>query len=153
MHNMDFKFIITFMIIIIIIYRVYFRKASTYKEFIYRSISFEMIFRKKKANQVLIDALKKSEFTKYDTYGLLINISKNYYFQKDYVSSIAYFEKAMDLIRDEKFIFNKYYIKMIKCYLNENQKQKAITLYDDLISRRSYSESFKAVESIKPLLK
>lgn len=151
-NNIDFKFIIPLMILLIIIYRTYFREIRTYEEYISRSVSYKMIFKKEKANRVLIDALKEKEFSKYEMCGLLTNISENYYLQKDYDNSITYFEKALDLIKDEKFVFNDYYIKMIKCYLDQNQKQKAVDLYDDLALRRSYSDSFKKIESIKYLL-
>lgn len=152
MNNIDLKFIILWVIVIIVIYRTYFKRIGTYKEYINRSISYKMIFNPKKAIRILKDALEKGEFSKEDRYGLLISISKIYYSLKDYAKATIYFERALDLIQDEKFKFNVYYIKMIKCYVDSNQKQKAIDIYDNLESRKSYDKSFEKLHSIKSLL-
>ena len=131
---------------------MFFKKLKTYNGFALRSFYYQIIFRKKKANQVLIDALAEREFSITETAGLLINISENYYSQKDYLNAIIYFEKLMGLVKHEKITFDKYFIKMIKCYLYLNNKEKAIELYDDLVSRQRYSKAFKKVEKIKSLL-
>lgn len=138
---------IVYIIILYFLYRGFLKVPKKYNDYVYKSIAYRMIFKKNKEIEILVQGLQDDRLTKYDIYGLLINISRLYYSKKDYANAITYFEKGMNLINNEEFCFDKYYIKMLKCYVSQGQKGKAIGLYNNLVPRQRYDIKFRKIET------
>ncbi|KGK87477.1 tetratricopeptide repeat protein [Clostridium sp. HMP27] len=143
----NFRDIVIYTIILYFLYKGFFKASKKYNDYIYRSIGYGMIFKKSKEIEILLQGLKDDRLTKYNMYGLLINISSLYYSKKDYANAITHFEKGMNIIYNEEFCFDKYYIKMLGCYILQGQKEKAIDLYNNLVPRQRYDIKFRKLET------
>lgn len=145
--------LISLFIVLFIIYITFIKELRTYKDYVFRSFGYRMMFRKNDAIEILIKGSKSNELCQSEIYGLYIIISELYYSKKDYINAIIFFEEAMDIIKNEEFCFDDYYSKIIKCYALQSQSNKGAKLYIDLLSRSSFDPKFKKLKKVEKYIK
>ncbi len=74
--------LISLFIVLFIIYITFIKELRTYKDYVFRSFGYRMMFRKNDAIEILIKGLKSNELHQSEIYGLYIIISELYYSKK-----------------------------------------------------------------------
>ncbi|MEK4717409.1 hypothetical protein NST66_07520 [Priestia sp. FSL W8-0524] len=62
------------------------------------------------------------------------------------------FDKAFELVQEEKFPYDKQYIEVIDSYVKANRKEDALKLVESLLQRQSYHKKFRKLEPIREKL-
>ncbi|WP_139905470.1 hypothetical protein [Clostridium thermarum] len=148
-------FFITISIVVISmnIYKKYFKKLESYKDYLYRAVKYEMLFQGEKAISILKKALfELKDISNYERYAILIELGNLYYKRKFYSEANIYYKEALKIILDEEFYYDKSLINILNSFIFADEKQNAMSLYENLIKRQSYDIKFSKIKKFSKLI-
>lgn len=144
------------LIIILIIWMIYInyiKPLRTFNDYKRRAINYEVFLRnKKKAIFILNEAIKVLILTNIERAGILLELGVLYFKQGNYEQAAKYFDSCFEIVIKENFRYDKKLIYAIKAYIYINKKEKAISLYSNLIRRQSYDINFRKIKRVQSLL-
>lgn len=140
-------------VIILTIYNNFFKPLISYKDYINRAASYEIILQRKKAINMFKEALNNiADLTEFEKYGLMISIGIYYYKDKKYNEANNYFKDALKIINDKNFYYDNSFKIIIRSFFLAGERIRANELYNELLSRRSYDPNFNHLTKIKNIL-
>ena len=129
------------------------RKTLTkFEHFHNEAFKFETRKEYEKALQIRKEGLKLTTLNDLQRADLHVGNGGIYLNLKDYKNATCCFDKAFELIKQEKIPYDKQYIKIIEGYVKANRKEDAIRLVEELLKRQSYNKKFKKLQPVKDKL-
>jgi len=128
------------------------KKRTKFKHFHNAAIITEMEKEYEKALEIRNEGLKLSTLNKEELASLYAGNGGTYLYLKDYNNATLCFDKAFELVQEEKFPYDEQYIEVIDSYVKANRKEDALKLVESLLQRQSYHKKFKKLEPIREKL-
>jgi len=142
------------LIVILIIFKITRpkKKRTKFKHFHDAAISAETEKEYEKALDIRNEGLKFSGLNNTEQASLYAGNGGTYLYLKDYNNATLCFDKAFELVQEEKFPYDEQYIEVIDSYVKANRKEDALKLVESLLQRQSYHKKFKKLEPIREKL-
>jgi len=142
------------LIVILIIFKITRpkKKRTKFKHFHNAAITAEMEKEYEKALEIRSEGLKLSTLNNEELASLYAGNGGTYLYLKDYNNATLCFDKAFELVQEEKFPYDEQYIEVIDSYVKANRKEDALELVESLLQRQSYHKKFKKLEPIREKL-
>ncbi|AOL35710.1 hypothetical protein BGM21_15110 [Geobacillus thermoleovorans] len=142
--------ILGFSLVLWWMYKGFLKQPTSYNDYIDRATLYDaVLLNKNKAKDILKDALTLQSLSNIEKASINLEIGFIEFKQMEYESAVTYFDTAFELISQEKFLYNKKYIDVIKAYIYAHQKEKAIEIYNNLIARQSYDRRFGKLKKLE----
>ncbi|MFD0083966.1 hypothetical protein [Priestia megaterium] len=150
----DASSVIRDLIFILIIFKITRpkKKRTKFKHFHNAAIVAEMEKEYEKALEIRNEGLKLSTLNNEELASLYAGNGGTYLYLKDYNNATLCFDKAFELVQEEKFPYDEQYIEVIDSYVKANRKEDALKLVESLLQRQSYHKKFKRLEPIREKL-
>ncbi|KWU66497.1 tetratricopeptide repeat protein [Priestia megaterium] len=150
----DASSVIRDLIVILIIFKITRPKKNRtkFKQFHNAAIIAEMEKEYEKALEIRNEGLKLSTLNNEELASLYAGNGGTYFYLKDYNNATLCFDKAFELVQEEKFPYDEQYIEVIDSYVKANRKEDALKLVESLLQRQSYHKKFKRLEPIREKL-
>lgn len=150
----DASSVIRDLIVILIIFKITRpkKKRTKFKHFHNAAIVAEMEKEYEKALEIRNEGLKLSTLNNEELASLYAGNGGTYLYLKDYNNATLCFDKAFELVQEEKFPYDEQYIEVIDSYVKANRKEDALKLVESLLQRQSYHKKFKRLEPIREKL-
>ena len=150
----DASSVIRDLIVILIIFKITRpkKKRTKFKHFHNAAIIAEMEKEYEKALEIRNEGLKLSSLNNEELASLYAGNGGTYLYLKDYNNATLCFDKAFELVQEEKFPYDEQYIEVIDSYVKANRKEDALKLVESLLQRQSYHKKFKRLEPIREKL-
>ncbi|MCL9634243.1 hypothetical protein L2095_05835 [Bacillus zanthoxyli] len=150
----DASSIIRELIVILIIFKITRpkKKRTKFKHFHNAAIIAEMEKEYEKALEIRSEGLKLSTLNNEELASLYAGNGGTYLYLKDYNNATLCFDKAFELVQEEKFPYDKQFIEVIESYVKANRKEDALKLVESLLQRQSYHKKFKKLEPMREKL-
>lgn len=150
----DASSVIRDLIVILIIFKITRpkKKRTKFKHFHNAAIIAEMEKEYEKALEIRNEGLKLSSLNNEELASLYAGNGGTYLYLKDYNNATLCFDKAFELVQEEKFLYDEQYIEVIDSYVKANRKEDALKLVESLLQRQSYHKKFKRLEPIREKL-
>ena len=150
----DASSVIRDLIVILIIFKITRpkKKRTKFKHFHNAAIIAEMEKEYEKALEIRNEGLKLSTLNNEELASLYAGNGGTYLYLKDYNNATLCFDKAFELVQEEKFPYDEQYIEVIDSYVKANRKEDALKLVESLLQRQSYHKKFKRLEPIREKL-
>lgn len=124
------------------------KPLKKYEDYVYRANTYENWFLRKKAIRVM-DLATQQNFSKEETSSGLIYLGLLYSSSKDYEKASDCFNKALELMENEKFKYSGNFKKIIETFIKNGNQQKAQYWLDNLLQRQSYDKKFKKLDVLQ----
>lgn len=128
------------------------KKRTKFKHFHNEAIIAEMKKEYEKALDIRNEGLKFTTLNNAERAGLYAGNGGTYLYLKDYNNATLCFDKAFELVQEEKFPYDEQYIEVIDSYVKANRKEDALKLVESLLQRQSYHKKFKKLEPLREKL-
>jgi len=150
----DASSVIRDLIVILIIFKITRpkKKRTKFKHFHNAAIVAEMEKEYEKALEIRNEGLKLSTLNNEELASLYAGNGGTYIYLKDYNNATLCFDKAFELVQEEKFPYDEQYIEVIDSYVKANRKEDALKLVESLLQRQSYHKKFKRLKPIREKL-
>ncbi|MBW0933825.1 tetratricopeptide repeat protein [Priestia megaterium] len=150
----DVSSVIRDLIVIWIIFRITRpkKKRTKFKHFHNAAIIAETEKDYGKALEIRNEGLKLKGLNNAEHAGLYAGNGGTYLYLKDYNNASLCFDKAFELVQEEKFPYDEQFIEVIESYVKANRKEDALKLVESLLQRQSYHKKFKKLEPIREKL-
>ncbi|MEH6868789.1 hypothetical protein, partial [Priestia megaterium] len=99
-----------------------------------------------KALEIRNEGLKLLSLNNEELASLYAGNGGTYLYLKDYNNATLCFDKAFELVQEEKFPYDEQYIEVIDSYVKANRKEDALKLVESLLQRQSYHKKFRKLE-------
>jgi hypothetical protein len=140
--------IITLAIALVVIYRSFFKPLKRYEDYAFRARTYEFIFFRRKAIDVIHQALQQS-FEKRERASALAYLGTLYSKIKEWHKASDYYHQALELMSDEQYKYNSNYEKVILTFIKAMETEKALYWLDHLLTRQSHDRRFKKLARLK----
>lgn len=144
--------VLSIIIVFSTLYKNFFSPLKTLKDYYRRASNFELIQQRKRAIDIMKIALNKLNLQEQDKCGLLLIIGDYFFKDGNYDNANIYYSQALDILLSVNFYYSNSIIKILKSYIYSNQKETAIELYNNFLSRKSYDPNFIKIKNIKKFL-
>ncbi|WP_080968684.1 hypothetical protein [Priestia aryabhattai] len=150
----DASSVIRDLIVILIIFKITRpkKKRTKFKHFHNAAIIAEMEKEYEKALEIRNEGLKLSTLNNEELASLYAGNGGTYLYLKDYNNATLCFDKAFELVQEEKFPYDEQFTEVIESYVKANRKEDALKLVESLLQRQSYHKKFKKLEPIREKL-
>ncbi|MFP3666277.1 hypothetical protein ABEY96_26055 [Priestia aryabhattai] len=128
------------------------KRRTKFKHSHNAAIIAEMEKEYEKALEIRNEGLKLSSLNNEELASLYAGNGGTYLYLKDYNNATLCFDKAFELVQEEKFPYDEQYIEVIDSYVKANRKEDALKLVESLLQRQSYHKKFKKLEPIREKL-
>lgn len=105
-----------------------------------------------KALEIRNEGLQLSTLNNEELASLYAGNGGTYLYLKDYNNATLCFDKAFELVQEEKFPYDEQFIEVIESYVKANRKEDALKLVESLLQRQSYHKKFRKLEPIREKL-
>jgi tetratricopeptide (TPR) repeat protein len=133
--------IITLLMVLVIVYRVFFKPLKRYEDYAFRASYYDLIFFRRKAIDIIHYALQQP-YKKRERASALIYLGTLYSKIKEWHKASDYNHQALELMLDEQFKYNNNYEKIIQTFIKAVETDKALYWLDNLLKRQSYDRRF-----------
>ena len=117
------------------------RLIKTYESYVRRANFYELFGLKRKAIEVMKEICNQP-FSNLEIGSGYIYIGLLYKDLKDLTSASRYFESALNLCKHEQYPYNPNYKKIIECFVENEELEKALKWSNHLNERASYEKKF-----------
>ncbi|MFT4416653.1 hypothetical protein ACLM5H_22570 [Fredinandcohnia humi] len=114
-----------------------------YEDYFYRAYTYENLFLRKKAIQIMNSAIKKTTFSKEEKSSGLIYLGMLYSKAKEYKLASDCYNQGLELMIDENFKYSNNFKQAIKVFIKIEDFERATFWLNNLIQRQCYDKNFK----------
>ena len=124
------------------------KPLKNYEDYVYRAGTYESLFLKKKAIQVMSLATEQN-FSKGEISSGLIYLGLLYSSSKEYQKASYCFDKALELVKDQNFKYSENFKKIIRIFIKNGEQQRAQYWLDNLVQRQKYYKNIKKLAALQ----
>ena len=120
---------------------------KTYDSYVRRANLYELFRLRKKAIEVMKEVTNQP-FSNLEIGSSYIYIGLMYKELKELNLANPYFESALNLCKNEQYPFSPNYKKIIECFIENGESEKALKWRNHFIERASYDKRFLKLKKI-----
>ncbi|MEK4486141.1 hypothetical protein MHH81_11205 [Psychrobacillus sp. FSL H8-0484] len=121
---------------------------NKYKNYVSKAIRYEIFGFRKKAIEIMEKAMEQP-FSKLEMGSGLIYIGLMYRKLNELNTANEYFEKALNLCKEEQYPYSSDFKIIIQCYLENEELEKATKWIHHLTERANYDKKFSKLKKLK----
>ncbi|WNS75699.1 hypothetical protein RRV45_01220 [Bacillus sp. DTU_2020_1000418_1_SI_GHA_SEK_038] len=114
-----------------------------YEDFFYRAYTYESLFLRKKAIQIMNSALKQTNFSKEEKSSGLIYLGMLYTKTKEYKLASDCYNQGLEIMINESFKYSNNFKQAIEAFIKNEDFERAKFWLNNLIQRQSFDKKFK----------
>ena len=120
---------------------------KTYDSYVRRANFYELFGLRRKAIEVMKEVTNRP-FSNLEIGSGYIYIGLMYKNLKELNLASQYFESALNLCKTEQYPFSPNYKKIVECFIENGESEKALKWYNHLIERANYDKKFLKLKII-----
>ena len=125
------------------------KPLKRYEDFFYRAHTYEYLFLRKKAIQIMNTAVNQQPFSKEEKSSGLIYLGLLYSKSKEYRLAADCYHNALELMVNENFNYSSNFKKVIETFIKTGDHERAKYWLNNLLQRQSYDRHFKKLTLLK----
>jgi tetratricopeptide (TPR) repeat protein len=114
-----------------------------YEDYVYKANTYENLFLRKKAIQILNIAIKQPNFSKEEKSSGFIYLGILYSKIKEYKLASDCYHQGLELMINENFKYHNNFKQAIEAFIKNEDFERAKFWLTNLIQRQSYDKKFK----------
>ncbi|MCM3729992.1 hypothetical protein M3226_31245 [Neobacillus cucumis] len=123
-----------------------------YEDYFYRAYTYEQLFLRKKAIEIMNLAIKQPRFSKEETSSGLFYLGMLYSKSKEYKLASDCYNQGLEIMINENFKYSDNLKKVIEAFIKNEDFERAKFWLNNLIQRQSYDKKFKKLAVIEKKL-
>lgn len=125
------------------------KPLKRYEDFFYRAHTYEILFLKRKAIQIMNTAVNHPQFSKEEKSSGFIYLGILYSKSKESRLAADSYHKALELMVNENFKYSSNFKKVIETFIKVGDHERAKFWLNNLLQRQKYDKKFKKLTVIK----
>jgi lipoprotein NlpI len=124
------------------------KPLKKYEEYVYRANTYESLFLRNKAIQVMNMAIQQ-QFSNEEKSSGLIYLGILYTNSKEYEKASDSYNQGLEMMKNENFSYSNNFKKAIETFIKNEDKERAEYWLNNLIDRQRYDRKFKKLVMFK----
>lgn len=124
------------------------KPLKKYEDYVYRANTYESLFLRNKAIQVMNMAIQQ-QFSNEEKSSGLIYLGILYSNSKEYEKASDSYNQGLEKMKNENFSYSNNFKKAIETFMKNEDKERAEYWLNNLIDRQKYDRKFKKLVMFK----